>query len=52
MKHYFCNKILLASVFVGLLLSLAGCGQKGPLIVEEPSIEEPRLQDEELAPVK
>lgn len=52
MKNHFCNKKLLASLIASLLLSLAGCGQKGPLIVEEPPIEAPKVQDEELAPVK
>lgn len=46
------RKSLLLGLFTTLLLTLAACGQKGPLIVEQQPIEAPKTQDEELAPVK
>ena len=52
MKIHFIKKCLIAGTALALLISLAGCGQKGPLIVEQPPIDAPQIQDEELAPVK
>lgn len=41
----------LGATLIALML-LTACGQKGPLIVEEPTLETPKTQDEELAPTK
>jgi predicted small lipoprotein YifL len=34
------------------MLLLSACGQKGPLIVEQPPLDAPKVQDDEVLPVK
>lgn len=46
------KKIFRIGSLAAALLLLYACGQKGPLIVEQPTLETPKTQDEELAPVK
>jgi len=46
------KKLISISTLVTALLLLSACGQKGPLVVDQPSLEAPKTQDEELAPTK
>jgi len=46
------KNIIRTHILIGSLLLLSACGQKGPLIVEQPPLEAPQTQEEELAPVK
>jgi len=45
------KSITLSALIIAFCL-LGACGQKGPLIVEQPPLEAPKVQDEELAPTK
>ncbi len=44
------KKIISVIALASALLIVSGCGQKGPLIVDQPPLEEPQLQEEEQAP--
>ncbi|WP_353408829.1 lipoprotein [Arenicella sp. 4NH20-0111] len=46
------KKIVTLSALLTTLFLLSACGQKGPLIVEQPPLEAPKVQDDEISPVK
>lgn len=46
------KKQILLSLLFTVTLTLVGCGQKGPLIIEEPTIQTPKTQTEELDPTR
>jgi len=46
------KKTLSVILLIFTFLSIAGCGQKGPLIVEQPPLEKPTEPEAEIDPVK
>jgi len=49
---HFLSTLFKASLIIATAMSFTACGQKGPLIVDEPTTEKVTTQDEELEQTK
>lgn len=48
----FLQTLLKASLIIAVTISFSACGQKGPLIVDQPATEQVTTQEEELEETK